>query len=153
VASQERRGARLVDASNARYELLVAGEPPGRIGAGGPETLIEIPLHPAAAGRHLAAVRHRAFLPRPGFHPSLPAADPLVISWERGGRALSIALHGWMPAGGGYPGLPADADEARRRRRQRVSVTALAAPPCLRPSPPSSALTVDLRALLSSTAE
>jgi uncharacterized protein (DUF2126 family) len=152
VASQERRGARLVDASNTRTELLVTGDPPGRIGAGGRETLIAIPLHPAADGRHLAAVRHRAYLPRPGLHPSLPAADPLVITWERGGEALSISLHGWIPGGGSYPGLPGDADEARRRRRERVVIAPLAEPPVLRPAPPPCGLTVDLRALLSSRA-
>jgi uncharacterized protein (DUF2126 family) len=151
VASQERRGARLVDASTGRTELLVAGDPPGRIGAGGPETWIEIPLHRAASDHHVAAVRHRAYLPRPGLHPSLPAADPLVITWERGGEALSVSLHGWIPGGGGYSGLPAGAAEARRRRRERVLVARLAEPPVLRPSPRSSALTVDLRALLHST--
>ncbi len=153
VASQERRGSRLVDASTARIELLVDGDPPGRIGAGDPETSIAIPLQPSTPGRHLAAVRHRGYLPRPGLHPSLPATDPIIITWERGGEALTISLHGWIPQGGSYPGLPADADEARRRRRERVVVAPLAAPPRLRPSPPSSALTVDLRALLQSAVE
>jgi uncharacterized protein (DUF2126 family) len=148
VASQERRGSRLVDASNARTELLVTGDPPGRIGAGG----LELSLHPSASGRHVAAVRHRAYLPRPGLHPSLPAADPLVITWERGGEALSVSLHGWIPGGGSYPGLPRDADDARRRRRERVVIAPLAEPPVLRPAPPPRALTVDLRALLSSRA-
>ncbi len=146
VASQERRGARLVDASNSRHELLVTGGDPGRIGAAG----VELPLHPAGAGRHVAAVRHRAYLPQPGLHPSLPAQDPLVVSWELGGEAVSIALHGWIPGGGSYPGLPASAGEARRRRRQRVLVARLDRPPALRPAPSSSSLTVDLRALLQS---
>jgi uncharacterized protein (DUF2126 family) len=147
VASQERRGARLVDASNTRHEILVIGDDPGRIGAAG----LEIPLRPAGPGIHLAAVRHRAFLPRPGLHPSLPAQDPLVLSWERGGEAVSVALHGWIPGGGSYPGLPADGDEARRRRRERVVVARPDALPALRPSRMSSALTVDLRALLQSS--
>jgi uncharacterized protein (DUF2126 family) len=146
VASQERRGARLVDASNTRHELLVTGEHPGRIGACG----VEVPLHPVGPGRHLAAVRHRAFVPRPGLHPSLPAQDPLLLHWERGGEKVSVALHGWIPGGGSYPGLPDGADEAHRRRRQRVVISRTADPAALRPSRPSSSLTVDLRALLQS---
>ena len=146
VASQERRGARLVDASTSRHEILVLGDDPGQIGAAG----LEIPLVPAGTGRHLAAVRHRAWVPRPGLHPSLPAQDPLVLTWQRGGEAVSIAIHGWIPGGGSYPGLPADGDEARRRRRERVVVTRMSEPPALRPSPARAALTVDLRALLQS---
>jgi uncharacterized protein (DUF2126 family) len=145
VASQERQGARLVDASNARHEIVVTG-PPGRIGAAG----VELPLHPAGAGSQVAAIRHRAFVPRPGLHPSLEAQDPLVLAWEVDGRAVSVALHGWIPAGGVYPGLPADADEARRRRRERVVVSSVPAPVALRPRPMSPTLTVDLRALLES---
>ncbi|HEU5055946.1 MAG TPA: transglutaminase family protein, partial [Kofleriaceae bacterium] len=147
VASQERRGARLVDASNSRHEILVTGEVPGRIGAGG----VEVALHPAGPGLHLAAVRHRAYVPHPGLHPSLPAQDPLVVTWQRGGEAVAISLHGWIPGGGSYPGLPADGDQARRRRRERVVVARIGEPPALRPSPPAGALTVDLRALLQST--
>jgi len=148
VASQERRGSRLVDASNTRHELLVTGAQPGQIGAGGSDGMIDIPLHPAGHERHLAAVRHRAFLPRPGLHPSLPAQDPLVIVWQQGGQAVSIELHGWIPGGGGYPGLPADGEEARHRRRERTLIRTLDAPPALRPArATASTLTVDLRAL------
>jgi uncharacterized protein (DUF2126 family) len=70
----------------------------------------------------VAGLRHRAFVPRPGLHPGLPAQDPLVLTWEREGHHVGIELHGWIPGGGTYPGLPEDADEARRRCRERVRI-------------------------------
>jgi len=122
VASQERAGARLVDASTERIEVCIAhdrGAPPGRLGADG----WEVPLTSADSGRrHVAGVRHRAFVPRPGLHPGLPAQDPLVLTWEREGRRVGIELHGWIPGGGVYPGLPGDEAEARRRCQERVRV-------------------------------
>jgi hypothetical protein len=60
--------------------------------------------------------------PRPGLHPGLPAHDPLVLTWERDGRRVGIELHGWIPGGGTYAGLPDDLSEARRRCRERVRV-------------------------------
>jgi uncharacterized protein (DUF2126 family) len=66
---------------------------------------------------------YRAFTPSPGLHPGLPAHDPLVLTWRRGAGGASMALHGWRPAGGAYDGLPADEEEARRRRRERVLVS------------------------------
>ena len=146
VASQERSGARLVDASTARVQVAVAHAPgaaPGRVCAAG----WELPLHPVDGGRrHLAGVRWRAFAPRPGLHPGLPALDPLVLHWERGGKRLAIELHGWIPGGGVYPGLPADAGEAARRRGERVRVVDAGriAP---RPAPAPTGYTLDLRRL------
>jgi hypothetical protein len=35
---------------------------------------------------------------------------------------MGIELHGWIPGGGTYPGLPGDAAEARRRCRERVRI-------------------------------
>ncbi len=120
VASQERAGARLVDASAERVEVRIAhdgGADPGRLGADG----WEVPLTSADSGRrHVAGLRYRAFLPRPGLHPGLPAQDPLLLSWEREGRRVGVELHGWIPGGGTYPGLPDDDAEARRRCRERV---------------------------------
>jgi uncharacterized protein (DUF2126 family) len=122
VASQEQSGARLVDASTERVEVRIShdrGADPGRLGADG----WEVPLTAADSGRrHVAGLRHRAFVPRPGLHPGLPAQDPLVLTWEREGHRLGIELHGWIPGGGTYPGLPDDADEARRRCRERVRI-------------------------------
>ncbi|MGA8890905.1 MAG: transglutaminase family protein, partial [Anaeromyxobacteraceae bacterium] len=120
VASQEGRTARLVDASSERIELLVSspGTPPGRIAAQG----VDVPLEAAGGPLHVGAVRYRAFAPSPGLHPGLGPHDPLVVEWERRGEALRVELHGWKPGGGAYEGLPADGEEAARRRRDRVVV-------------------------------
>jgi hypothetical protein len=67
-------------------------------------------------------VLYRAFAPRPGLHPWLGAHDPLVLDWEHGGKRVRIELHGWNPRGGAYDGLPADDEDARRRRSERVVV-------------------------------
>lgn len=146
VASQERAPARLVDASSARVEVMVTaprGASPGRVGAAG----VEVPLLGLEDGyRHLAAVRYRAFTPRPGLHPGLPPNDPLVLTWERGGVASTVELHGWIPGGGVYDGLPASAEEARRRRRERVRVVP-GSPRLLRPAAGGRGVTLDLRRL------
>lgn len=145
VASQERAASRIVDASTRRVELVVShprGADPGRVAAGG----WVVPLRADGDRRHLAAVRWRAFAPRPGLHPGLPALDPLVLHWEREGQRVAIELHGWIPGGGSYPGLPADAAEARRRRAARVRTTA-SAPFSARPPPPIAGYTLDLRTL------
>jgi len=146
VASQERATARLVDASAERVEVCVTlpqGQHPGRLAAAG----WEVPLHVLDGGRrHVAALRWRAFAPRPGLHPGLPALDPLVITWERDGQRTAIELHGWRPGGGAYEGLPADAGEARRRRRERVRLTT-PGPISLRWPPASTGVTMDLRRL------
>jgi len=145
VASQERSGARLVDASSARLQALVVtppGEDPGRLSAMG----WDVPLAASSDGlRHVGAVRYRAFPPRPGLHPDLDPHDPLLLAWTRAGRATSLALHGWRPSGGAYDGLPRDGEEAERRRRERVVVGETS--PREPRTRPTSGLTLDLRRL------
>jgi uncharacterized protein (DUF2126 family) len=133
VASQERRGARIVDSSTARIEIR-ATSADGVTAAGRP-----VPLQPIPGGR-IGAVRWRTFVPSPGFHPTLAPTDPLVLGW----RGKRIALHGWRPDGGAYPDLPADAAEAARRRAARVVVTD-SSDPEIPPAPPSRSYTLDLR--------
>jgi uncharacterized protein (DUF2126 family) len=145
VASQEQASARLVDASCERVEVAVTlprGASPGRIGVAG----WELPLRPVDGGRHVAGVRFRAWVPRPGLHPGLPAHDPLVVGWERDGERIAVELHGWIPGGGVYQGVPADADEARRRRRQRIRIVPCG-PLSLRRPPALPGVTLDLRRL------
>ena len=156
VASQERSGSRLVDSSGARLEVLVEapeGESPGTLGAMG----WKVPLVPLGPGRHVAGIRYRSFVPNPGFHPGLPASDPLRLWWEIGGAALAIDLHGWIPGGGVYDGLPDGDAEAARRRAERVVVReeslvaplSSASPTFASPVPlhPHGLFTVDLRRL------
>jgi uncharacterized protein (DUF2126 family) len=146
VASQERSGARLVDASSRRIELLISHPrslDAGRLSVNG----WRIPLHPAGDRRALAAVRWRAFAPSPGLHCGLPPTDPLILHWELCGERIGLELHGWIPGGGAYEGLPADATEAARRRRERVrSIRPSAAAPPREPPAPKG-FTLDLRRL------
>jgi uncharacterized protein (DUF2126 family) len=143
VASQERSTARTVDASSERVELRVTspGQPPGRIAAQG----VEVPLELGGGATHIAAVRYRAFAPRPGLHPGLGPHDPLVLEWERRGEAVRIEIHGWKPGGGAYEALPPDAAEAERRCRERVIVRSGRFRSTRRA--PSGRLTLDLRRL------
>jgi uncharacterized protein (DUF2126 family) len=143
VASQEESTARVVDSSSERVEISVSspGTPPGSVAAQG----VEVPLETAGGPLYVAAVRYRAFAPRPGLHPGLGPHDPLVLEWVRRGEALRVELHGWKPGGGGYDALPVDAAEAERRRRERVVIR-----PGRFRNPlrfPGSRLTLDLRRL------
>jgi uncharacterized protein (DUF2126 family) len=132
------QGARLVDSSITRLQLLVSaprGVPLGQLGIEG----WRVPLQPLTAeeravaltsdaqgvrvaGRDAAvgSVLYRAFLPRLGLHPSIPAHDPLVIEWNRGSSCVKLKLHAWDPDAGVYDGLPRAAAEAKARRQARV---------------------------------
>jgi uncharacterized protein (DUF2126 family) len=150
VASEERRGARLLDTSTKRLQVMIEGpaaEEPGQVSVDG-WTLSLVALPSPGQGRWVAGVRYRSFVPEPGLHPRLPARDSLSLSWVRPARAVEIVLHGWIPGGGSYPGLPADADEASRRREERVvirSESPAAATPATPPADARSAFTLDLR--------
>lgn len=150
VTARDRPAARLVDASSERVEVLVrtkdAGGAPGRVSACG----AGVPLEPVDAddqgGAYVAGIRYRTFEPKSGLHPGLEAHDPLAIVWEHGNSATSIALHGWIPGGGAYDGLPCDEAEAARRRRERVVIRSVPLPASWkRPALPAGRVTVDLR--------
>ncbi|HYV45367.1 MAG TPA: transglutaminase family protein [Myxococcaceae bacterium] len=152
VASQEQQGARLFDPSTQRVQIELRvrpGELRGRVSCEG----WEVPLQRAGArgGQeiYVGAVRYRAWEPNPGLHPGLRGLDPLEVIWERGGETLAVALHGWLPGGGAYPDLPADAQEAQRRRAERVVARRGVAPPGPRraPSGGEAAIALDLRRL------
>ena len=138
AVTQATQGARLVDSSITRLQLLVSaprGVPLGQLGVAG----YRVPLQPLAAeqralaltadahgmrvaGRDAAvgSVLYRAFLPRLGLHPSILAHDPLVVEWNRGSTCVKLTLHAWDPGGGVYDGLPRTAAEASERRQARV---------------------------------
>jgi len=151
VASEERRGARLLDTSTQRVQVRISvpsPEEPGHLFACG----WEVPLTPVApsgrgAGSWVAGVRYRAFVPQPGLHPGLPAVDPVVFVWARNGRAQGISHHGWIPGGGSYESLPSDAAEAERRRRERILVGPAPLPDPQPPPAAASSFTLDLRRL------
>jgi uncharacterized protein (DUF2126 family) len=125
LALQEQRGARLVDSSAARVQLLVRtpeGGALGNIAANG----WRVPLQRVegdATHRGVGSVIYRTFIPQVGLHPAIASHDPLAIEWERGGECLRVEIYAWKPGGGPYQGLPADDLEARARREARVIVT------------------------------
>ncbi len=125
VASQERAGARTVDASTARLELSLDGPGPDAIAVAGRWAH----LRALGDGVRAIGVRRRVYLPQPGLHPGLPVTDPLVIEWAWAGRAQRVELWAWRPGGGPYAGLPRDADEALARRQERIRVSELAGEP------------------------
>lgn len=132
VASQERAAARIVDASTQRWELSIEGPGPDRVAvaagarpsddatAAGP--LRWAALHALGDGVRAIGIRRRVYQPMIGFHPGLPANDPLIVEWAWGGRAQRIELWAWRPYGGPYPGLPVDDADALARRQERITV-------------------------------
>ncbi|MEO0322594.1 MAG: transglutaminase family protein [Myxococcota bacterium] len=140
--SQQAGTTRLIDASTGHLELTFHGRrgPLGHTRAAvilEGERAVEIPLVQVEdeRDRHVlvAGIRYRRFKPQPGLHPDVPALDPLILEVVVGstpedtGGAWRLALHGWIPEGGVYPGLPETDREAAARRRGRLEVTA--APP------------------------
>jgi uncharacterized protein (DUF2126 family) len=143
VASQERAGARIVDASTARLELAIDGAGPDRIAVAGRwATLRSLGDRVRAIG-----IRRRVYQPSPGLHPGLPATDPLVIEWSHAGRTQTIELWAWKPQGGPYDGLPVDDIDALARRSERIRVTTRDGEPTASGHwPESRPFTIDLRA-------
>jgi len=126
VASQERSGARIVDASTQRWELALDGPGPERIsvacGGGAAVAPRWAQLHALGDGVRAVGVRRRIYQPMVGFHPGMPSADPLIVEWAWAGRAQRIELWSWRPGGGAYTGLPDDEAEAIARRQERIAV-------------------------------
>ena len=118
VASQERAGARCVDASTARVEISVDGSGPDRVAVAGKWAH----LRAIGDGVRGIGVRRRVYQPSPGLHPGMPAVDPLVIEWGWQHRMQRIELWAWRPGGGPYPGLPTDDNDALARRQERIKI-------------------------------
>jgi uncharacterized protein (DUF2126 family) len=118
VASQERAGSRLVDASTERWELAMRGRGPDRVAVAGRWC----ELRALGDDVRVLGVRRRVFAPSSGLHAGLPALEPLVIEWAWANRSQRVELWGWRPDRQPYPGLPADAAEALARRMERVRI-------------------------------
>jgi uncharacterized protein (DUF2126 family) len=151
VATQERGGSRLIDASTSRIEIRIRGG--DRLGewtcTSGDWAIPLRDAKDADGPVRLAGLRFRTFLPFRGLHPTLPPQTPLVftLSHPRDGN-WRITLHPWDPSGCAYPGLPESIAEARARREARCVVEALDQPPGPTVTPPENAVgsyVVDLR--------
>ena len=125
LSSQEQHGARLVDASTTRLELLIRSPRAGALGlvAANGFRVPLLPITGPATERGIGSVIYRTFAPQIGLHPALAVNDPLLIEWQRDGACIRAELHAWKPGGGPYAGLPADDAEARARREARVVIT------------------------------
>ena len=143
VASQERAGARIVDASTQRWEISLEGSGPDRIAVAGRWAH----LHSVGDGVRAIGVRRRVYQPAPGLHPGLPSIDPLVIEWAWAGGAQRIELWAWRPSGGPYAGLPRNEADALERRQERINVTTTAGEvAAIGNWPETRPFTIDLRA-------
>jgi uncharacterized protein (DUF2126 family) len=154
VATQERGGSRLIDASTSRIEIRLR---PMAADCELSAWMLSVddwaiplrdPKHAAGSAR-VIGLRYRSFVPERGLHPTLGAQSPLSLclshpidgSWR-------ITIHQWDPTGAAYPGLPATIEEARARRRARCVVEKLDKSPTSSIDPPAEAIgshVVDLR--------
>lgn len=153
---QATQGARLVDSSTTRVQVLVSaprGRPLGQVGANGYRVPLQ-PVYPTGdlpreRDYALGSITYRAFVPQYGLHPHVTAHDPWQLDWIRGdhgAQSQSIQLHAWHPDGSGYEGLPLSASEARARRAARVVISRGAAPARLK-SAGTTQNRLDLRSL------
>jgi uncharacterized protein (DUF2126 family) len=132
VATQERGGSRLIDASTARIEIRLRTQhdpDDWNLACSG----WRLPMRAAedADGPvRLTGLRYRNFVPYRGLHPTLGNQSPVVLtlSHPRHGH-WSMTLHPWDPDGRAYPGLPATLEHARDRRRARCVLQRLDGPP------------------------
>jgi uncharacterized protein (DUF2126 family) len=108
-----------------RWELSIEGRGPDRVLVSAGDGLAPRWAHLCTLGDGVRAVgvRRRTYQPLVGFHPGLPASDPLTIEWAWAGRSQRIDLWAWRPGGGPYPGLPLDEVDAVARRQERIAIT------------------------------
>lgn len=127
VASQERGGSRLIDASTTRLQIVVGMETHNPLQLDGWEVWVDgyrIPLHTEQdqnATIKLSGVRYRNFQPMIGLHPGITARNCIRFTLAHRGlaEALEVSYHEWQPQGLAYDGLPVDMTEANRRRDER----------------------------------
>ncbi len=128
--SQESGGSRLVDASTARWQLLLRpseGVEASEWSAWQIEVEgLRLPLRELSDESgvlRLTSVRLREFEPWLGLHPAVDPRMPLniVLRHPNLPQALRLQLHAWQPEGLPYPGLPADQSEALQRRQERLT--------------------------------
>lgn len=127
---QESGGSRLVDASTARWQLLLRPEATTEDPDFAAWQLevdgVRLPLREErdeTGVLRLGGVRLREFEPWIGLHPGVKTRMPLTLLLRHPQlpQALRLQLHAWQPAGLPYPGLPADRSEAAARREERLT--------------------------------
>ncbi|QDT10178.1 transglutaminase family protein [Planctomycetes bacterium K23_9] len=128
VATQERGGSRLIDASTSRIEI--------RLRSATDDCTLDdwnlsvddwaIPQHDAQdadGAARVVGLRYRSYVPDRGLHPMLGSQSPLTFCLSHPvDGTWRITIHPWDPDGAAYPGLPATMTDARERRRARCVV-------------------------------
>ena len=159
VASQERGGSRLVDASTARLQVTLGVQTHHPTQLEGWELWVDgyrVPLRLEQNQQgpvKVTGLRYRNFLPNFGLHPGIAARNTITLVLAHRGldEALQITYYEWHPQGLAYPGLPEDLDDAEQRRRERFVTEVIDFKGYDRPlAPPDSAVTdycLDLRRL------
>ena len=122
VASQERRGARIVDASTQRWEIAIDGPGPERVGVGGKWCTPARARRRTCARSACAAASTRR---RPAFTPACPRHRSARRSSGRGaGRAQRIELWAWRPERRPVRRrCRTTTTEALARRQERIRIT------------------------------
>jgi uncharacterized protein (DUF2126 family) len=145
VASQESGGSRLVDSSTGRVQILLRSQQAPALDLDQWTVTINgyRPSLRDDADEHgplrILGLRFRRFTPQRGLHPGMGPQDPLeiVLSNPRVSHALLLRIHEWRPDPLPYSGLPADRQEAARRRRERFAYEFTAPPAEFRDAPAS----------------
>jgi uncharacterized protein (DUF2126 family) len=133
LASQEGGGARLIDASCTRLEVLLRPAGDSAVSLDDWQLVVNglaVPMRPEQDERsqvRLTGLRYRSFVPYIGLHPKLPAQGPLqlVLLNRAKSQAFQLILHDWRPGDSPYDGLPKDEEDARQRRAERFVVKPL----------------------------
>jgi uncharacterized protein (DUF2126 family) len=128
-STQEQGPSRLVDSSTQRLELILRPQPGHEHCFSGWQVRAEgvnLPLREERDRRGAVKVfglRYRSFVPWQGLHPTLGALESvqLILYHADFERACELRWHDWHPAGGAYPGLPQDLDDARQRCQGRLT--------------------------------
>jgi uncharacterized protein (DUF2126 family) len=115
--------SRIVDASLERIQVRLVGDVGQRflVTCNG----FRLPLAETGPDERVAGVRYRAWQPMHGFHPTIPPHVPLTLHLVeiRSRRVVAgCRYHATPPSGAPYESLPADAEDARRRRSERFEV-------------------------------
>lgn len=159
VASQERGGSRMIDASTTRLQITLGMETHNPLQLDGWEVWVDgyrIPMHKEQDPHGpimISAVRYRNFQPVVGLHPAIAARNRIsfVLAHRGLNEALEVTYYEWQPQGLAYDGLPADMKDAERRRRERFTTRVIEISDHAQAiTPPSSAIAdycLDLRRL------
>lgn len=151
VASQEEGGSRMIDASTARLQVIVGVEAHDELPLDGWELWLDgyqVPLRleqDAHGPVKILGIRYRHFQPWVGLHPGIAARDHIRVLLRHRDlqEALEVTHYEWQPEGLPYPGLPVDLEDARERRRERITSRVVPVDGDDRPTPPPASAVSD----------